>query len=176
MTPLDSSSPRAPLARFAVAALAVAMLATCASAGAATSRRAHSTPRHHAPAKTAAAALAPATVTASQGMVVAIDPETGRLGMPTAEQLGALLPAGSLQLSPSERTGLLRTSAGLAAVRRADGSVMIDLQGRFMDYSVVRLDANGRPRLGCVDDAAALSRWLGECESAPRSAPALEVK
>ena len=43
------------------------------------------------------------------GMVIAIDPETGRLGMPTAAQM--------LELSAAERTGLLRTSEGLTEVR-----------------------------------------------------------
>ena len=101
-------------------------------------------------------------------MVVAIDPETGRLGVPSVEQIG--------QLSAAEKTGLLRTPAGLTSVRRADGSVMVNLQGRFMEYSVVRLDASGRPRLGCVDEAAALSHWLVGCEDVPAPTPVPEVK
>ncbi len=109
-------------------------------------------------------------------MVVGVDPETGRLGMPSPGQMGQLLPSESLLLSPAERTGLLRTATGLEAVRLPDGSMKIDLQGRFMDYSVMRLDAGGRPRHGCVDDAAALSRWLGGCDDGPAPAPVLEVK
>jgi hypothetical protein len=99
-------------------------------------------------------------------MVVGIDPETGRLGMPSPEDM--------LQLSAPERIGLMRSAAGLEAVRLPDGTVMINLQGRFMDYSVVRLDAAGRPRIGCVDDPRSLSRFLGTGEAAPE--PVLEVK
>jgi hypothetical protein len=139
-------------------------LVACAPAHAATPRRAHARARHHA---AAPAAVRPAAQpAASAGMVVGIDPETGRLGLPSSDQM--------LQLSPAEKTGLLRTSAGLTPVRLPDGTVKVDLQGRFLDFSVVRLDANGRLQVGCVEDASGLARWMGTSPSAP--APALEVK
>ena len=152
------------------AMLASAVLAGFAPARAATPVQSRARVRHHVAAvKSPAPAVRPAAAAAGgMGMVVAVDPETGLLGLPSQDDM--------LQLSVAEKTGLSRSAAGLAAVRMPGGAVMVNLQGRFMDYSVVRLDAGGRPRLGCLDDASALSRWLGECESAPRTAPALEVK
>jgi hypothetical protein len=129
-----------------------------ATAAPRTSRRA---PERH----RATAPAAPA-LTAAAGMVVAIDPETGALTLPTPEQM--------LALTPQERTGLLRTTAGLQAVRLPDGTVMLDLQGRFMEFAVVQLDAQGRPYFRCLDDPAALRRALLECAPAP--APAAEEK
>jgi hypothetical protein len=154
------------LVRCAVAALAAcAWLALCAATDAAPPRRAQARARRHvaAPAKPVAQRAAPV---AAPGMLVGIDPETGLLGMPSPEQV--------LQLSPSEKTGLLHTDAGLTPVRLPDGTLKLDLQGRYMEYSVVRLDAQGRPRSGCIDDVRALARWLGTGESAP--VPVLEEK
>ncbi len=143
--------------------IALALFAAHTPAGAATTRHARTTTRHR-----IEASATPAATPAAQGMVVGINPETGRLGMPSREDL--------LQLSPPERIGLLRSAAGLVAVRLPDGSMMLNLQGRFMDYSIVRLDAAGHPRLGCVDDAAGLARWFGAREPQSAPAPALEVK
>jgi hypothetical protein len=140
-----------------VTALVVAALALslCAPAEAGRTKR---RPRPRA----AATAVVPAP--AAPGMVVGIDPETGRLGMPTAAQM--------LELSAAERTGLLRTSDGLTEVVLPDGSVMVDLQGRFMTYAVVRLDALGGRAFTWADDAPALWRAL----AAPAPAPALEER
>jgi hypothetical protein len=152
--------PRTPLPGALAALLVVAAL-LAPDADASTVRHARAHARRHAVVRPVAAR--PAAVAVS-GMVVGLDPETGRLGMPSADQM--------LQLSAVERTGMLRSTAGLTSVRRADGSTMVNLQGRFMDYSVARLDAAGRPRLGCVEDSLDLARFLG----AGPSAPALEVK
>jgi len=159
---------RNPLIPGAAAALvALALLAACAPADATVVRRSHARARQHAAAAPTAATATPGTAGA-QGLVVAVDPETGRLGLPSADQM--------LLLSPSERTGLMRTTTGLVAVRLPNGAMMINLQGRFMDYSVVGIDSCGRPRLGCVDDAGALSRWLDAGAPAPAPTPVLEVK
>lgn len=114
------------------------------------------------------AAIPPATAVppAAAGMVVAIDPETGEITMPTPEQMQTL--------TRQETTGLLRTTAGLQQVRLPDGTVMLDLQGRFLEFAVVQLDAQGRPHFRCLDDPAALRRAL--LERAPAPAPAAEEK
>jgi hypothetical protein len=100
------------------------------------------------------------------GMVVAIEPETGSLVMPTPEQMRLLTPA--------EEAGLLRTSEGLVETRRADGTVMVDLQGRFMEYLVLRLGLLGLPSVSCLDDRGALLRALDPC--APPPTPLLEER
>ncbi len=101
----------------------------------------------------------PATPVVVRGMVVAVDPETGALVLPTPEQ--------RLRLTPAERTGLLRTSSGLAEQRLPDGSVMVDLQGRFREFTVVQAGPSGVLRLGCVHDQAALRRLLQPAAPVP---------
>jgi hypothetical protein len=145
---------------LAVAALVV-LLFTQAQAG--QPGRRHTRPRPAAAAQaravTAPAAQARATPAGSAGMMVAIDPETGAFVPPSAAQ--------ALLLTSAEQTGLLRGFEGLTEVRLPNGAVMVDLQGRFMEYSVLRLDLQGRPRLGCVNDDRALLHWLTSREPAP---------
>ena len=97
------------------------------------------------------------------GMVVGIDPETGQLGMPTAAQM--------VELSPREQAMVSRSGAGLTEVRHADGTVSVNLQGRFQEFVVVRFGADGKPVYGCFDDGQALRRAL---QTPP--APPLEEK
>ncbi len=136
-----------------VAALALSLVAPAEAKG--TKRR----PRKRAAVPTA---VAPAPVPA--GMVVGIDPETGRLGMPTAAQM--------LELSAAERTGLLHTSEGLTQVQLPDGSWMSDLQGRYQTFTVVRLDPLGGRVFTSVDEAPALLRAL----TTPAPTPTLEER
>jgi len=77
------------------------------------------------------------------GMVVGIDPETGELGMPTPEQLQ--------KISDSQQSQVDHSSAGLVEVHRPDGSVSIDLQGRFQEYATVRIGPDGNLIYQCVD-------------------------
>lgn len=112
------------------------------------------------------AAAAPTTPAGAAGMVVAIDPATGALVTPTAEQVRTLTAA--------ERTGLMRTSEGLTEVRLPDGGVMLDLQGRFMEYSFVSLDPSGCPHFLCVNDETVLRALLARY--APASTPACEER
>jgi hypothetical protein len=109
-------------------------------------------------------ATAPPAVTT--GMVVSIEPGTGRLVMPSPEEM--------LLLSAAERTGLLRTSAGLTEIHGPDGAIGVDLQGRFMEYSLVRLDPTGGPHFFCVNDGIMLRALLARC--APASIPVYEEK
>jgi hypothetical protein len=101
---------------------------------------------------------------ASAGMVVGIDPLTGRIGMPTPEQLAELA-----ALSPQA----LRTSGeGLVEVHYPDGSVSIDLEGRFQEYAVARVGPDGKLVFQCVNDRQALRRALRAPVTTP--APAAE--
>ncbi len=92
------------------------------------------------------------------GMVIAVDPETGALVAPTGIQRA--------KLGAAEPTGLLRTDQGLREVRLADGSVMIDLQGRFLEYAVARIGPDGCLRLGCVDGGPAPPPPIAPCAPA----------
>jgi glucose/arabinose dehydrogenase len=154
-------------------ALAVTCLALLLCAPAHAERSAHRTTVKHRPAAASPAkpvaspaVAAPATPAGAAGMVVAIDPETGALVAPTAEQV--------LTLTAAERTGLMRTSEGLAEVRFPDGSVKVDLQGRFMEYGLVQLDRTGCPHFLCVNDEIVLRALLARY--AATSTPAYEEK
>jgi hypothetical protein len=106
-------------------------------------------PAAPAPAKVAAAPASPRTsATAPRGtagMVVAIDPETGELGMPSAQQLEELHAQGM----PSE--DLNYSDAGLTPVVHPNGMVSLDLQGRFQEYATIHVGPDGRKIVGCGD-------------------------
>lgn len=102
------------------------------------------------PAFSAMTARVPPPTAGSAGLRVAIDPETGELGMPSAEQARRM----DLHVGSS----LDRSDAGLRAILRPDGSRMVRLEGRFMEYSIAEIDAAGKVRLRCVQDPGALGR------------------
>jgi len=89
---------------------------------------------------------------AAAGMVIGIDPETGKLGMPTREQLQ--------ELSDLERLRINHSSAGLIEVHHPDGSVSVDLQGRFQEFATVRTGPDGEFIFQCVDGAEGAERAL----------------
>ena len=114
----------------------------------------------HAPTRARAhPARAAAPAIARGGMVIAYDPETGRLGRPTVEQL--------LELNMQERNALSRSLDGLLQVRHPDGSVSVDLRGRFQEFAVVRIGADGKPVLRCVEDPISLRRALSPAPAVP---------
>ena len=83
------------------------------------------------------------------GMLIGIDPETGQLAMVTPEQMAKLSAVmGARAIARSERS---------APIRHADGRVSMFVGNWMREYSVVRIGADGRLVLGCVDgpDAAA---------------------
>ncbi len=104
--------------------------------------------------KPARAAHPPAaTARGRAGMVVGIDPASGELGPPTAEQLQTI----RAQSDPT----LDRSTAGLEVVTFPDGSQRVNLQGRFRAYSVLTIGADGVAHMECVEgrgSALALAR------------------
>lgn len=92
------------------------------------------------------------------GMVVALDPESGLFGMPTPEQLATL--GRTATLSRAEEEMISRSSAGLREFRLADGTVGLDLAGRFQEFSVARIGADGRVVFDCASDLDAVRRML----------------
>ncbi len=86
------------------------------------------------------------------GMIVALDPESGAIGMPSARQADALL--------RSEENMLSRSTEGLTAQYLPDGTVFLDLQGRFQEFSVARIGADGRVIFECLSNADAVRSAL----------------
>lgn len=102
-------------------------------------------PRHaRAPRAAALDTNSPATPGAA-GRIIALDPETGQFGAPSPEQLRALHAApGVAEVS--------RSAEGLVETRLTDGTVLLDLNGRFQDHVLARIDRNGRLIYDCVHD------------------------
>jgi hypothetical protein len=170
LNPSDQELPMRTL-RF-LCTLACAL--TCVALVAATSQAA---PRRHSTAhKSAHARLAAARSThvakrstgatpGSAGMVIAVDPETGALRMPTTEEMQAL--------STPVEDDLNQSDVGLTPVHHANGMISLDLQGRFQDYAVVRVGPDGKMIFGCgTTQAGAMS----DTHNPARTSGALEVK
>jgi hypothetical protein len=71
-----------------------------------------------------------------------IDPETGSLvqgHQPT------------LKADPELQEILSRSTEGLVPVQHPDGSVSVNLQGRFQSASMARIDSTGKLHTTCVD-------------------------
>ncbi|MBI5835790.1 MAG: hypothetical protein HZB25_00970 [Candidatus Eisenbacteria bacterium] len=111
--------------------------------------------------------LRPSGAPVVSGLVVAVDPLSGRQSLPTLEQLA--------ELSAAEKHMLSRSDAGLVQHRLANGAVVLDLDGRFQEFTFVRLGPGGGRHFSCMDDAPVLRRALKPADPA-RDASGLEVK
>ena len=126
----------------------VAMLAFWAIAAMRQSS-ASSTPTNH-----TSTTQAPGTA----GMVVALDPETGTFGLPTAEQAKAF--------EEQMKASLNHSDVGLEFVHHPDGSTSVDLQGRFQSMSIAHIGPDGSVHTTCVDDHGAAKNAL-DSKTAP---------
>lgn len=102
------------------------------------------------------------------GMRVSIDPDTGELGMPTPEQQKAM--------DDDLREMLSRSADGLQPEVLPDGSVRVDLQGRFQSVSVASIDAAGQLHTGCIENHTALEGALDHETCDPKTSGTPEVK
>jgi len=110
---------------------------------------------------------APPNAPGAFGMMVGVDPETGRIGKPSAEvrqRLEATLPDPALD----------RSMDGIDIVHRPDGSMMADLKGRFQDYTVIRITPDGRKIESCVQGPQVETALQADEKPAP--APQHEVR
>ena len=110
------------------------------------------TPAEAAVVPAAQAGAAGAGVPAAAGMIVARDPVTGEIGLPSPEQARALL--------AGEFGAALNTGQALFEEPVAGGGWKVNVDGLLMDYAVTTLGPDGRPRLACAHDAAELARIL----------------
>ena len=84
---------------------------------------------------------------------IKIDPQTGKLRKPTAEEARAIM--GTIN-------GLTnRSSAGLQVTRQADGIRKIDLQGRYQTVVLAKPNPDGTNEVRCVTSAEEASQFLG---------------
>jgi hypothetical protein len=94
------------------------------------------------------AQLSAATSTGQSGAWLHINPETGKLGGPPP----GIDPPG---LSIAEQHRLSRSEEGLEKQQLPDGTLLVNLQGRFQSMSVVSKTPDGKMHITCshsVDD------------------------
>lgn len=94
-----------------------------------------------------------------------LDPETGQLEMRRAV-------ASEFELDAETREALRRDTEGLVPQYHPDGSVSVNLQGRFQNATLVHIDENGVKTI-CTDHANCAQRVL-DPETASDKTP--EVK
>jgi hypothetical protein len=89
-----------------------------------------------------AEAAKPSQPVTLMGMQAYVDPRTGRLRQPTRAEEQALR---------DEIAALTNRSVeGLQPVFYPDGTIGLDLQGRFLNLSVAHLDADGKLSMECL--------------------------
>ena len=91
------------------------------------------------------------------GQQVAKDPATGKFRAPTPEELKILAP-----LTQND------SHEGLEQRTLPNGAVVMDLQGRFQNYSLATKDSNGSVRLGCVTNKKEAEQFLTGKSSATK--------
>jgi hypothetical protein len=84
-------------------------------------------------------------------MRVAVDPETGEIVAPTAEQRRGWVETAS---------GTPRVDVEVEIVQLRDGTRIAHLGEGFMQYSIARLDDAGRIQTGCVPSLEEAMRAL----------------
>jgi hypothetical protein len=87
------------------------------------------------------------------GREVQVDPQTG--------QIKPLTPEEAKQLADGLKVMLNRSTEGLIPVQHADGSVSMDLQGRFQNVAVARTNTDGSVTQSCVDNPEAAASFFG---------------
>ena len=88
------------------------------------------------------------------GLMMHIDPDTG-------ETLGYRRPDPKMIRADERlRQALSRSHEGLEVVELEDGTLIVDLQGRFHHAKAARLDDKGLVEQGCMDEVSRLSSFL----------------
>jgi hypothetical protein len=84
--------------------------------------------------------------------------------MPFAVQTGQIRPLTqeeAQKLAEGIKQLVNQSTDGLKSVRHADGSVSLDLEGRFQSVAVAKRDEDGKLILSCVDNRQAAAAFFG---------------
>lgn len=87
------------------------------------------------------------------GRDVQVDPQTG--------QIKPMSPEAAQKLAEGLKTMLNKSTEGLGRHRNADGSVSMDLEGRFQNVVVAKVNADGTLEQACVDEPLAAAQFFG---------------
>lgn len=102
-------------------------------------------------------------------MKAAIDPATGRLVRPTAEQVLALDAQAGIRRAAAEDD----PARGITTERLANGATLARLDERFQEYEVARIGPDGKLVRDCVHGPEAAARFRKDAQ-ARAAAPAQE--
>lgn len=101
------------------------------------------------------------------GQNIQVDSQTG--------QIQELTPEEAQKLAAGLKPMLNKSSDGLVTVQHPDGSVSMDLQGRFQNVAVARVNKDGTVSQSCVDNPRAAGAFFGIdpnlIENAPGQTP-----
>lgn len=103
----------------------------------------------------------------AEGAGAAVDRDTGKLRAPTRDELQ--------ELAAGARAYVSQSTEGLLPRVRADGSVVVDLEGRFQSVAIARR-VDGKTVVDCATSPEEVDRLLGTAPAAPRTAPVAEEK
>ena len=124
------------------------------------------------PGTTARSANASGTFVHTSGMKAAIDPATGRLVRPTAEQVRELDAQAGVRRAADDDP-----SRGIPVIRLANGAELAQLDERFQEFEVARIGADGKLVRACVQGPAAAAKFRADAPAkAPAPKPAREVQ
>ena len=87
------------------------------------------------------------------GAPIPLDPQTGQVRPLTQEE--------AQRLAAGIKSLVNQSTEGLKSVQHADGSVSIDLQGRFQNVAVAKLDEEGNLIQSCVDNPGSAAAFFG---------------
>lgn len=87
------------------------------------------------------------------GQDVQVDSQTG--------QIKPLTPEEAQRLAAGLKDMVNQSTEGLEQVQHADGSVSMDLKGRFQNVSVARVNQDGTVTQSCVDNPEAAGAFFG---------------
>jgi len=97
------------------------------------------------------------------GQDIKVDSQTG--------QIQELTPEEAQKLAAGLKPMLNKSSEGLVTVQHPDGSVSMDLEGRFQNVAVARVNKDGTVSQSCVDNPRAAGAFFGidpkQIENAP---------
>ncbi|HKO45251.1 MAG TPA: hypothetical protein VJU84_18390 [Pyrinomonadaceae bacterium] len=106
------------------------------------------------------------------GQEVKVDTQTG--------QIAELTPEEARKLAVGLKKMINQSTEGLQQVHHSNGSVSVDLQGRFQNVTVARVNKDGRVSQSCVDNPRAAAKFFGIdpqlIEEAPRPTQATNRK
>jgi hypothetical protein len=87
------------------------------------------------------------------GQDVLVDPQTG--------QMKELTPEEAQKMAAGLKQMLNQSTEGLEQVHHADGSVSVDLKGRFQNVTVAKVNKDGSITQSCVDNPKAAGEFFG---------------